>query len=270
MARREAGRTGTLLSVDQQVALVEQALQEGLKEDAGAEANVSENWIQAVLPGMSTALTRRIYRSVLRAQDVDARIAEVVEGHRARGISTMWVVGPSARPLDLGQRLLAAGFRLTNVASGMLGDAQRITAQESARVTVEPVDDDNREAWFQVHAAGWQMTPAAVDELRAQAERRSPTSSQRSIDLLARLDGAPAGIGSILLGRGFACLRKGVVLPEHRRKGVFRSLVAARISRIKDRGISIVTVQALKDTSAPLLRSMGFQPVCDLSYYEYP
>jgi GNAT superfamily N-acetyltransferase len=270
MAAREEKRTSTLLSIDQQVALLERTLEEGILEDTGAEATTSEGWFQVIGPGMDTGLLSRVYRSVLRAHLADARIAEAVEAHRSRGLPTRWVVGPSARPIDLGQRLMAAGFRLTNVASGMLGDAQQIEIEASAHINVEPVDEGNLEAWIQVHAEGWQMAPAAVDRLREDARRRLSSGSQRSIHLLARLDGTPAGVGSILFGQGFACLRHDVVLPERRRKGVFRSLVAARMDRIKARGIAITAVLALKDTSAPIFRAMGFQSVCDLSYYEYP
>lgn len=262
-------RISTRLSVDRQVAFVERALHEGIEEDAGMEVTSSPGWFQAVGPGIGTGLMSRVYRSVLRDHEADARIAEAIAAHRTRELPTLWVVGPGSRPSDLGERLLAAGFKLSHVATGMLGETARITAQQDPRVSVEVVNEGNLEDWIRIHAAGWEMAPAAVERLRESARARLDASGRRSMDLLARLDGAPAGIGSILLCDGFACLRNGVVLPEHRRKGVFRSLIAARVELLKVRGVSAVAVQAMKETSAPIFRALGFEPVCELSYYLY-
>ncbi len=262
-------RISTRLSVDLQVAIVERALYEGIEEDPAMEVTTSQGWFQAVGPGVSSGLLRRVYRSVLPPHEADARIAEAVAAHRASELPTAWVVGPGARPSDLGARLLAAGFQVSHVATGLIAEVQRLNVQPSPEVSVEPVSEDNLEAWVDVHAAGWSMVPSAVARLRDSARARLAKSGQRWLDLLARLEGKPVGVGSIVFGQRFACLRNGVVLPEHRRKGVFRSLVAARIAVLKERGVPVVAVHALKETSAPLYRSMRFEPVCDLTSYLY-
>jgi len=266
---KDERRSSTRLSVDLQVAIVERALYEGIEEDPAMEVTTSQGWFQAVGPGLSSGLLRRVYRSVLSPQEADTRIAEVVAAHQTSELPTMWVVGPGARPSDLGERLLAAGFRLSHVATGLIAEVQRLSVQPSPEVSVEPVGEDNLEAWIHVHATGWSMVPSAVARLRESARARITASARRSVDLLARIGGEPAGIGSIVFGQRFACLRNGVVLPEHRRKGVFRSLVAARIAVLKERGVPVVAVHAMKETSAPLYRSMRFDPVCDLTSYLY-
>ena len=62
------------------------------------------------------------YNAVLRTRlegDVGAAIASTLAGYAARDVDVMWFVGPSARPKDLGDHLVAAGLPRIEVGTGM-------------------------------------------------------------------------------------------------------------------------------------------------------
>jgi GNAT superfamily N-acetyltransferase len=76
---------------------------------------------------------------------------------------------------------------------------------------------------------------------------------------LADLAGRCAGTGGYTLHDGSVCrLWGGEVLPEFRRQGVYRALVAARIAAARARGATLALVKARADTSAPILVRAGF------------
>jgi predicted acetyltransferase len=55
--------------------------------------------------------------------------------------------------------------------------------------------------------------------------------------------------------------------PRFRGKGVYRGLVARRLEVLRERGIPLVTIQAIADTSAPICKKLGFETVCQLAMY---
>jgi GNAT superfamily N-acetyltransferase len=76
---------------------------------------------------------------------------------------------------------------------------------------------------------------------------------------LADLAGRCAGTGGYTLRDDRVCrLWGGGVLPEFRRQGVYRALVADRIAAARARGATLALVKARADTSAPILVRAGF------------
>ena len=58
-----------------------------------------------------------------------------------------------------------------------------------------------------------------------------------------------------------------VVLPEHRSRGAYRSLLAARLRHAAARGIAVAVTYARPTTSAPILRRLGFTPLLELPMF---
>ena len=71
--------------------------------------------------------------------------------------------------------------------------------------------------------------------------------------------GVPAGSAWMRSARGgpFAGLWGGSILPEHRRRGLYASLLAARAQEALHRGVRYLTVDA-GAMSCPILERMGF------------
>ncbi len=59
------------------------------------------------------------------------------------------------------------------------------------------------------------------------------------------------------------------VLEEHRGRGIYRSLVRRRLEDVRGEGIEAAVIQAVRSTSAPICRSLGFEEVCSQELYAW-
>ncbi len=75
-------------------------------------------------------------------------------------------------------------------------------------------------------------------------------------------DGRPAGIGSVIAEGEWSHLLNIAVLPDLRRRGLGRELMAGLLATIAEQGKSLACLQATRD-SRPLYEAFGFS-VCDL------
>jgi GNAT superfamily N-acetyltransferase len=76
---------------------------------------------------------------------------------------------------------------------------------------------------------------------------------------VARCNGVPAGTAGWVNKHRSAYLVGAVVLPAHRRRGVYRALIDARLEAVARRGITLATTHARETTSAPILEKLGFE-----------
>ena len=126
-------------------------------------------------------------------------------------------------------------------------------------VTIRQVDSDAEVArWLQVLAEANQVVSAAgraVSDAYAVAAHRV----DGAIDLLADVDGAPAGCGSLVPGDGIGWLGGAATVSRHRGRGVQSVLVDRRLELAAEAGLGLVAATALPHgTSARNLRRRGF------------
>ncbi|GLW57000.1 GNAT family N-acetyltransferase [Kitasatospora phosalacinea] len=76
--------------------------------------------------------------------------------------------------------------------------------------------------------------------------------------LVAYVDGEPAGTGGVALVDGVARLTGGAVVPARRGRGVYRALLAARLSYAAAHGARMALVKGNPATSGPILQKAGF------------
>ncbi len=76
--------------------------------------------------------------------------------------------------------------------------------------------------------------------------------------VVAYLDDEPVGTGGITINDGGGRLWSGSVLDEHRGRGVYRALLAARLEYAVRHGATMALVKGRVETSGPILRRAGF------------
>ena len=76
--------------------------------------------------------------------------------------------------------------------------------------------------------------------------------------VVAYLDGSPLGTGGLTVEGDVGRLWSGSVLPEHRGRGVYRALLAARLEYAVRHCAGLALVRGRVDTSGPILRRAGF------------
>ena len=94
------------------------------------------------------------------------------------------------------------------------------------------------------------------------------TKDESMIGFVATVDGRVAGSAAALLSDRGLFLIGGASAPWARGRGVYRALVAARWRYAVDRGTPALAVHAIRDTSSPILRRLGFERLFAVRHLE--
>jgi len=219
-------------------------------------------WLQVVTPSLGSRALNQVLLSVLDERDADAVIDRAIAGYRELGVPFRWYVGPGSAPPDLGDRLARRGL-VAHWGRGMARSTEPI-AETSGPIEVAEVDASTVELFTGVAATGWNLAPGPLLAMhRAMLE----APDRRHHLFLASCDGAPAAAASYVAFPRSAFLIGGVALPGHRRRGLYRALVTARLAHARARGIPIATSHADDTTSAPILERLGFATVHRFAVY---
>ncbi|MFD5813813.1 GNAT family N-acetyltransferase [Streptomyces sp. NPDC127038] len=208
--------------------------------------------------------------SGLDAAGADAAIAEQVRFFSGLGGGFEWKLYGHDRPVDLGQRLRAAGFTAEPEETVMVAELSGLAldGQPPEGVRFVPVTD----------RAGVAM----VADVHEQAFGRDSTLLRHQ--LLAQLSGDPDTVVAVvalagdvpvsaarmelLPGARFAGLWGGGTIEAWRGRGIYRALVAHRARVAAERGYRYVQVDASAQ-SRPILARLGFQPLTTTTPYLY-
>jgi ribosomal protein S18 acetylase RimI-like enzyme len=260
-------------------------------DDAAAAAALDANFAELIRwyasrPGgevvengdVTTCSTGLAFRSIncavaidLDPATADERIAEVGAWFGARGLPWRWLVGPTSRPLDLGERLLRAGLELVGDGAGMALDLGRCAPEPEplpAGVTIETVDDlAGLAAWEEL-----QRRALELDETRARAWRdahdRALSADVPLRDWIARLDGAPVAAAALFVAGGVAGIYNVATVPEARGRGIGRAITAAALAEGVARG-QRTAVLGSSEMGYPVYRRLGFREVSRLRSYAW-
>ncbi len=187
--------------------------------------------------------------------------------------SIFWWIDPDAEPADLHDRLLRLGFRRPD--DGHTLHALACVREPAGAADVEVARVETFEEFVAATELQWEVFETPRERQEAQRphlklEFEAAQAAGVPATFLARLDGRPAGVGrSIYSDRG-VFLIAGSVLPWARGRGVYRALVRARWDDAVARGTPGFVVEALPDTSYPILKRLGFEDVCTIRRLEDP
>jgi GNAT superfamily N-acetyltransferase len=197
------------------------------------------------------------------ARPVRDLIDEVLAQVRRWGLlGVAWWVSAASAPPDTGEQLRAQG--------GKRIDTVQILACElipgppqldvPADVSVELVTDERTfRAASMVTVRGWgRKEPTPADLARELAEARRDVASWTNFRVLASVDGAPACTGGATMNGQVAQLWGAVTLPEFRRRGSYRAVLAERLRLARDHGAELALVKGRVETSGPILLRAGF------------
>jgi hypothetical protein len=188
---------------------------------------------------------------------------------------TSWFLGPSTRPIGLADELLALGLRNPTDGSEKLyallldrepSDApagiethEITTLADHTSAAEVRWDAFNRPEEERAHERGFLVT--YFEEYLRRKDRSV-------IAFVATIDGRVAGSANALLSDHGLFLIGGSTAPWARGRGVYRALVGARWRYAVERGTPALAVHAIHDTSAPILRRLGFREVCAMRCLE--
>ena len=195
----------------------------------------------------------------LARADVDAAIAGEVAYWTALGQEVEWKHFAHDAPPDLRSRLAAAGFVPEEPEALLALDLQtvHVWANDDARHDVRAFGLEGVEDAAAVIAAVW---PGEVAAFRARFASEFEAAPERTRFYVAYEDGHPAAAAWTQASgprTPFLGLWGGATVPEHRGRGLYRALVAARVRAARALGYRYATVDA-GPMSAPILERLGF------------
>jgi hypothetical protein len=189
--------------------------------------------------------------------------------YRDRGEPFEWKLHGHDRPADLAARLVSMGFAPKDQETVLIAPVSVIAGEVpmpdgvTLREVSERADLDRigamEEAIWRDDRAGW-----LPDSL--QAERAVDSEAMTIVVAEAAGNVVCAGWVRFVPGTDFATLWGGGTLPEWRRRGIYRAIVAYRASLAMQRGFRYLQV----DTSAnsrPILERLGFVAVTTTTPY---
>jgi GNAT superfamily N-acetyltransferase len=208
-----------------------------------------------------TASANAVLFARLDEASADAAIARQVAYFATTGRSFEWKHFSHDEPADLPARLTAAGFEADESETFVVLDLSReIVPPAPNGIEIRRLEDPatfaaitavNEAVYGSSDHAAW-LARMIRDEKRADPDGISVYA--------AFADGIPVSVGWLRYRQGdaFGSLWGGSTLAEHRGKGIYSAVVAARATEARQRGGRWLTVDC-SAMSLPILERRGFQ-----------
>lgn len=237
-----------------------------------------------VVPGTSWSMIDAPTGLGDNGAEVDRWIRRQVEFFTARGEEVEWKTYSFDTPADLGERLVTAGFTKEDDEALLLGDlgvlAQDVTVPEG--VTIRRARDEHdlrRLGALATEVFGNPERQATLTEELIRTLRDRPAA----MDVVIAEEAAIGADGPVLSGARvdhslddtagveagsvrIAGLWGGATLPQWRRRGLYRAIVAERARLALARGAQIARVDASPD-GRPILTRLGLHHVATTTPY---
>ena len=233
-------------------------------------------WFVSGLPAPSAhVLSGAVIRTNLPWRAVDAAIGKMADEFRSRGLPLKWVVGPSSRPDDLGDRLEAAGLRLEGSVVGMAVELATLPEHPSEldEFVISSVEtaSDLRQFCTVVNTAYLGVPAGFERELPQYLVPRSERFGERSrIRMyLGYWKGDPVATAHISTVGRAAGLHLVSTVPHARRRGFGQAITAWALRSAKRSGAKAAILTATRD-GAGIYSRLGFHEVCEMRDYHSP
>lgn len=191
-----------------------------------------------------------------------------------RGRDTVvWSVSPSA-PAGIIDAVLGAGGRqverLEISAYDMSAAAYEVSGATGPRVELVADEATLRDADL-VSTTVWGGQPVTGERLeQALAELDRPLPERGGFRVVAYDGDRPITTAGCEIVGAVARLWSGCTLPGARGRGGYQAVVAARLAVAHGLGAILGLVQAVDDTSGPILRRLGFTSAGEIGLYDLP
>ncbi|MCL7460789.1 GNAT family N-acetyltransferase [Micromonospora sp. MSM11] len=213
------------------------------------------------------------YRTLdgLAGAELDALIARQVEFFRRRGEAVEWKLNGHDQPADLPDRLRAAGFVAEAEETVVVGPVAALAAavpvlpegvrlrEVSARKDLERIAAMEEAVW---HDDRSHLVTGLAREIEADPQSITVVVAEADDTVVS------AGWVRYQANTGFATLWGGSTLPQWRRRGVYRALVAYRARLAEQHGRTLLQVDCSPE-SRPILQRLGLVPVTTTTPYVY-
>jgi GNAT superfamily N-acetyltransferase len=204
----------------------------------------------------------------LTEEEADAEIEASLERMRAHGVPASWHVGPSMRPPDLGERLVAHGFEYGGDDIGMAVDLSELPegVPTPADFVIERVSDEaGLAAWVETLGSGFGEGPLEAGWVGEMYRRLGLEGAWRHY--LGLLAGEPVATATSFFGAEVVGVYFVFTVERARRRGIGAEITLAALREARDLGYS-VGVLGSSEMGYSVYRGLGFEEYCRIGLYE--
>ncbi|MGB8347720.1 MAG: hypothetical protein WCD86_22745 [Ktedonobacteraceae bacterium] len=230
--------------------------------------DAESNWF---ISGLPFELTNNVFR-VNIAEHVPGSVEKLIERLMAYRTPLSCFIGPSTQPANLGQRLLAHGWRLDDSAPGMALDLLALdeNAPVSSKLRIEQADSGEMlEQWIRVVVAGSEMPGSVLDFALGLYHKYGFVSSPLVRCYLGLLDSEPVTCSLLFLAGGVAGIYNVATLPHARGQGFGTAITLASLLDARRLGYRFAILQS-SPMGLHVYRRLDFQEYCTFSLYMWP
>ena len=240
-------------------------------ETPGLLTRVPVHGVRGRVTPLSHPLLNLVGAASLDERTADQAIREVhqyfVQEQKAYG----WLTGSHSRPADLPARLRSAGLTEAAALAGMalMDLSQAVPSNPDVSVCEVPAGEFRAHSALLAESYGLPGEVAAyLTEMLAQA---GDVLRGRAYLAYVRGHDAPVAFGNLfhLPGSALVLLGGAATLAAYRGRGVYSSMVARRLADARADGAEAAIVQAVRDTSAPICASLGFEEIGALEMFAW-
>ena len=212
----------------------------------------------------------------LSPEEADGVIEASLDRMRTLGVPGSWHVGPSTRPTDLGERLLAHGFEYGGGDVGMAVDLATFpegVAAPNGFAAEEVRAEDGPAAWVRTLGSGFGEGPVEAKWVGSVYRRLGYDDKGPLRHFLGRLDGEPVATATLFLGAGVAGVYFVFTVEGARRRGIGAAVTVAAVTvaalreaRRLGYGLGVL---GSSEMGYGVYRRLGFEERCRIDLYEW-
>ena len=233
---------------------------------AGGGRQRSSGGVRWSLGGSPIDYHNAVVSCVVDDGSADQVAAESLQELTNLGVPGSWHVGPSMRPLDLGDRLVAAGFSYGGAEPGMALRLAELREAEVAGLRVERVEDvDRLGVWASTLGQGFGEGVKEAEWVVSVYRRLGVADPWRHY--IGYVDGEPVATVTVFLAAGVAGVYFVMTVPEARRRGIGAAITAAVLREARDSGFEYAVLGS-SPAGLSVYAGLGFREVCAINLYE--
>ncbi len=207
----------------------------------------------------------------LDPEGADEEIEASLGRMREHGVPGSWHLGPSMRPPDLGERLVAHGFEYGGDDIGMAADLAALPEEVAVPdgFAVERVrSEEGLAAWVETLGSGFGEGPVEARWVGEMYRRLGLGDEGPLRHYLGRLGGEPVATATLYLGAGVAGVYFVFTVERARRRGIGAAITLAPLLEARDLGYRS-GVLGSSEMGYPVYSRLGFEERCRIGLYEW-
>lgn len=215
----------------------------------------------------------RVVTADLDQSEAEHKITEIVDEFAARRAAITWLVGPSATPHDLGDRLTSHGFDQSEIWKGMARDLSlplrpAPSLPDDVRI-IQVKNARERQDWMNVIAQSYGLPKGARDLLHdsvVAAESTHPASWTHNLIYQGEI---PVAASTLYVSEEIAGIYLVATLPEKRGQGLGSAVTREAMKQAQKLGCNLAVLQST-EAATGMYTKLGFKNYCDISVFRRP